>query len=78
MRLPSYREEIQNVSKHAQFVQSCMRMRIFQQECWGNLPGLPSTSEASVKMSVGKSPGRKAVLQCTSDLTSLLKQSLLC
>ena len=29
-------------------------------------------------MSIGESPGRKAVLQCSSDLTSLLKDNLTC
>ena len=35
------------------------------------------TLEASIKMSV-ESPGCKAVVQCTSDLTSLLKHNLSC
>ena len=45
----------------------------------GRFPSLftDMTSEASIKMSV-ESPGRKAVLQCTSDLTSLLKHNLSC
>ena len=52
-------------------------MRIPQQECWGVSLHCLLTSEASIKMSV-ESPGRKAVLQCTSDLASLLKHNLSC
>ena len=50
-------------------------MRISQHECWSVSIHCLLTSEASIKMSV-ESPGRKAVLQCMSDLTSLLKHNL--
>ena len=50
---------------------------VFHSKNVGAFPLL--TSEASIiKMSVGESLGRKAVLQCTSDLTSLLKHNLSC